>query len=332
MPICKKMRHVAMSGYGKSNVMFLAESPIPQPQKEEILIKVEAIGVNRPDVMQRKGLYPPPKNANPILGLEVAGKIVDLGENTTHWNIGDEVCALVNGGGYAEYCLSHQGHTLPIPKGYNAIQAASLPESFFTVWANLFQTANLRSGQTVLIHGGSSGIGTTAIQLASYLGATVYTTAKSEEKCLACLKLGAKHAINYLKEDFLEILQKETQGRGIDIILDMVGAEYLNQHLTLLSKEGKLIIISFLGGNIATEINLNPIISKRITITGSTLRRRTDIAKQSIRDSLQLKIWPLLNSHVIAPVIHTVLPLGKVAMAHDIMEKSEHIGKIILLP
>ncbi|AKK19860.1 NAD(P)H-quinone oxidoreductase [Candidatus Liberibacter africanus] len=332
MLVCKKMRHVAMSGHGNSDVMFLTESPIPKPQGEEILIKVDAIGVNRPDIMQRKGLYPPPKNATPILGLEVAGTIVALGKRAMTWNIGDKVCALVNGGGYAKYCLSHQGHALPIPKGYNAIQAACLPEAFFTVWANLFQTAKLRSGQTILIHGGSSGIGTTAIQLAAYFGATVYTTAQSEEKCLACLKLGAKYAINYLKEDFLEILQKETNGKGIDVILDMIGAQYLNKHLNLLAKQGQLIIISFLGGNIAKELDLTPIISKRLTITGSTLRRQSDATKQSIRDSLKLKVWPILNSHKIAPVIHTTLPLDEVITAHNIMEESKHIGKIVLLP
>ncbi|MEG8099372.1 NAD(P)H-quinone oxidoreductase [Candidatus Liberibacter brunswickensis] len=328
----KKMHHVAISEYGNSDVMFLTESPIPKPKREEILIKVDAIGVNRPDIMQRKGLYPPPRNASTILGLEVAGEIVDLGENTINWNIGDKVCALVNGGGYSEYCISHQGHTLHIPNGYNAIQAACLPEAFFTVWANLFQTAKLRSRQTILIHGGSSGIGTTAIQLASYFGATVYTTAKSDEKCLACLKLGAKYAINYLKEDFSEIIQKETKGKGVDIILDMVGANYLDRHLNILAREGQLIIISFLGGNIAKEFNLNPIISKKLTITGSTLRRQTDAVKQNIRDALKFKIWPILNSQEIVPVIYKTLPLEEVIIAHNIMEKSEHIGKIILLP
>ncbi|MBY7649431.1 MAG: NAD(P)H-quinone oxidoreductase [Candidatus Liberibacter europaeus] len=332
MIISEKMRHVALSGYGNPDVMYITESFIPKPKKEEVLIKVRAIGVNRADIMQRKGLYPPPRNANPILGLEVAGEIVNVGENVLHWSIGEEVCALVNGGGYAEYCLANQGHILRFPNGYDAIKSSSLPETFFTVWANMFQKAKNYTKKNVLIHGGSSGIGITAIQLSVAFGATVYTTARSNEKCLACLKLGAKHAINYLEEDFSETIKKETKGKGVDFILDIVGAKYFNQNIDLLSHGGELIIISFIGGENIKEFKLTPIMTKNLTITGSTLRRSTDYAKQSIRDELLSNVWPLLNSHLINPVIYTVLPLEKVSVAHNIMERSKHIGKIILVP
>ncbi|AHA28215.1 NAD(P)H-quinone oxidoreductase [Candidatus Liberibacter americanus] len=326
----KKMRCIALSHYGSTDVMYIKETTIPKPKNEDILIKVDAIGVNRPDIMQRKGLYPAPRNASPILGLEVAGKIVEIGKNVINWDIGDEVCALVNGGGYAEYCIAHQGQALRYPEGYDAIKSSAIPETFFTVWANLFQNEKRYEQKSVLVHGGSSGIGTTAIQLLSSFGAKVYTTARSKEKCIACLKLGAKYAVNYLEEDFVKAIQKHTKGKGIDIIFDMVGAKYFNRNINLLNKGGKLILISFLGGKNVKEFDLTPIMTQKLTITGSTLRRRTDLEKQLIRDELLLEVWPLLSSNHIKPIIHAVLPLEQASTAHNIMEKSENIGKIIL--
>jgi putative PIG3 family NAD(P)H quinone oxidoreductase len=324
------MRYIDLPSFGAPDVMTAATGPLPSVRPGEILVRVEAAGINRPDVQQRKGAYPPPKDASPILGLEIAGEVVALGEGVSTFKIGDKVCALANGGGYAEYCAVPAGQALFWPKGYDAVKAAALPETFFTVWANLFQMAGLTEGESVLIHGGSSGIGTTAIQLAKAFGATVYATAGSREKCEACEKLGAKRGIDYKTEDFAEVIKAETGGKGVDAVLDMIGADYLEKNLSILAKDGCLSIIAFLGGNVAEKVNLTPIMVKRLTVTGSTMRPRTADEKQAIRDDLLAEVWPLLEKGEVAPVIHAVLPFAKVAEAHRLMEESNHIGKIIL--
>lgn len=324
------MRHVDLPSFGAPEVMKLARGPLPKPRAGEILVKVEAAGVNRPDVAQRQGSYPPPKDASPILGLEIAGEIVALGQGVTEFAIGDKVCGLANGGGYADYCVLPAGQTLPWPKGYDAIKAAAVPETFFTVWANLFQMAGLTEGESVLIHGGSSGIGTTAIQLAKAFGATVYTTAGSRDKCEACEKLGATRAIDYKSEDFAEVVKNETGGKGVDVVLDMIGGAYFEKNLAVLAKDGCLSIIAFLGGNTVENANLTPIMVKRLTVTGSTMRPRTAEEKRAIRDDLLAQVWPLLEQGKVAPVIHSVLDFGQVVEAHRLMETSSHVGKIVL--
>jgi putative PIG3 family NAD(P)H quinone oxidoreductase len=330
MTLPDKMRFVDLPSFGGPQAMVFATGPLPKPKAGEILLRVEAAGINRPDVAQRQGSYPPPKDASPVLGLEVAGEVVALGDGVDNFAIGDKVCALANGGGYAEYCVVPAGQALPFPKGYDAVRAAAVPETFFTVWANLFQMAGLSGGETVLIHGGSSGIGTTAIQLARAFGATVYATAGSRDKCDACVGLGATLAINYREEDFAEVLKRETGGKGVDIILDMIGAQYLEKNLASLARDGCLSIIAFLGGAVAEKVNLAPIMVKRLTVTGSTMRPRTADEKRAIRDELVKDVWPLLESGKVAPVIHTVLPFEDVAEGHRLMESSNHIGKIIL--
>ncbi len=330
MSLPATMRHVDLTTHGGPEVMRLVEGPLPSPRPGEILVRVEAAGVNRPDVAQRQGSYPPPKDASPILGLEISGEIVGLGTGVTDFQIGDRICALANGGGYAEYCAVPASQALPFPKGYDAVQAAALPETFFTVWANLFQMAGLTEGETVLIHGGSSGIGTTAIQLAKTFGATVFTTAGSAEKCAACMDLGAVRAINYKAEDFVEIVKEETQGRGVDVVLDMIGAAYFDRNLQVLAKDGCLSIIAFLGGAVVEKANLAPIMVKRLTVTGSTMRPRTAEEKRAIRDDLATEVWPRLERGDLAPVIHAVMPFEKVVESHRLMESSEHIGKIVL--
>lgn len=330
MSLPATMRHVDLTTHGGPEVMRLVEGPLPSPRPGEILVRVEAAGVNRPDVAQRQGSYPPPKDASPILGLEISGEIVGLGTGVTDFQIGDRICALANGGGYAEYCAVPASQALPFPKGYDAVQAAALPETFFTVWANLFQMAGLTEGETVLIHGGSSGIGTTAIQLAKTFGATVFTTAGSAEKCAACMDLGAVRAINYKAEDFVEIVKEETQGRGVDVVLDMIGAAYFDRNLQVLAKDGCLSIIAFLGGAVVEKANLAPIMVKRLTLTGSTMRPRTAEEKRAIRDDLATEVWPRLERGDLAPVIHAVMPFEEVVEAHRLMESSEHIGKIVL--
>ncbi len=330
MPLPQQMRHVDLKSFGGPEVMQMATGPVPQPRPGEVIVQVQAAGVNRPDVAQRSGNYPPPKDASPILGLEVAGTVVALGEGVTGFTIGDKVCGLANGGGYAEYCSLPEGQTLPVPERYDFVKAAALPETFFTVWANLFQMAGLTEGESVLIHGGSSGIGTTAIQLAKAFGAEVYTTAGSAEKCDACQKLGAKRAINYREEDFVEVVKAETQSKGVDVILDMIGASYFERNLSALAKDGCLSIIAFLGGAVAEKVNLSPIMIKRLTVTGSTMRPRTAEEKRAIRDELRDQVWPLLANGTVAPVIHSVMPFDQVAEAHRLMETSSHIGKIVL--
>ncbi|UXT48198.1 zinc-binding dehydrogenase [Agrobacterium tumefaciens] len=324
------MRFIDLPSHGGPEVMRLSQTPLPKPEKGEILVKVEAAGVNRPDVAQRQGTYPPPKDASPILGLEIAGEVVALGEGVTEFKPGDKVCALANGGGYAEYCTVPAGQALPFPKGYDAVKAAALPETFFTVWANLFQMAGLTEGETVLIHGGTSGIGTTAIQLAKAFGAEVYATAGSAEKCEACVTLGAKRAINYREEDFAAVIKTETGGKGVDVVLDMIGAAYFEKNLSALAKDGCLSIIAFLGGAVAEKVNLTPIMVKRLTVTGSTMRPRTADEKRAIRDDLIQQVWPLVESGQVAPVINRVFTLDEVVDAHRLMESSNHIGKIVM--
>ncbi|CAD0207746.1 NAD(P)H-quinone oxidoreductase [Agrobacterium tumefaciens] len=324
------MRFIDLPSHGGPEVMQSSKAPLPKPARGEILVKVEAAGVNRPDVAQRQGIYPPPKGASPILGLEIAGEVVALGEGVDEFKLGDKVCALANGGGYAEYCAVPAGQALPFPKGYDAVKAAALPETFFTVWANLFQMAGLTEGETVLIHGGTSGIGTTAIQLAKAFGAEVYATAGSAEKCEACVKLGTKRAINYREEDFAEIVKSETGGKGVDVVLDMIGAAYFEKNLAALAKDGCLSIIAFLGGATAEKVDLRPIMVKRLTVTGSTMRPRTADEKRAIRDELVEQVWPLIESGKVAPVINRVFTLEEVVDAHRLMESSNHIGKIVM--
>ena len=329
MNLPTEMRYVALPSFGPPEVMTIAKGPLPVLKAGEILVRVEAIGVNRPDIAQRQGIYPPPKDASPILGLEIAGEVVDVGHGASEFAIGNKVCGLTNGGAYAEYCVLPVGQALRFPNGYDAIKAAALPENYFTVWANLFQMAGLTEGESVLIHGGSSGIGTTAIQLAHAFGAEVFTTAGTKEKCEACERIGARRAINYREEDFAEVIKAET-AHGVDAILDMVGADYLERNLASLAKDGCLSIIAFLSGSMAEKVNLAPIMVKRLTITGSTMRPRTAEEKRAIRDELLAEVWPLLDAGTIAPLIDRTFPFEQVAAAHRLMEESSHIGKIML--
>ena len=329
MPLPSEMRFVDLPSFGGPEVMTIGSKPLPTLKPGEILVRVEAAGVNRPDVAQRQGTYPPPKEASPVLGLEIAGEVVDVASGVTEFAIGNKVCGLANGGGYAEYCVLPAGQALRFPNGYDAVRAAALPETFFTVWANLFQMAGLTEGESVLIHGGSSGIGTTAIQLARAFGATVYTTAGSKEKCEACEKLGAKRAVNYKEEDFAEVIKAETE-HGVDVILDMIGAAYLEKNLASLARDGCLSIIAFLGGAVADKVNLQPIMVKRLTVTGSTMRPRTAEEKRAVRDDLLSQVWPLLDEGTVAPVIHKVFSFDDVVEAHRLMETGDHIGKIML--
>ena len=329
MPLPSDMRYVDLPKPGGPEAMVLARGPLPQAGPDDILIRVEAAGVNRPDVAQRQGAYPPPPGASPILGLEVAGVVVLIGANAQGFAIGDKVCALANGGGYAEYCAVPATQALNWPKGYDAVRAAAVPETYFTVWANLFMMAGLTSGETVLIHGGSSGIGTTAIQLSKALGADVFTTVGSDEKAEACRKLGADRAINYRTEDFAAVVKAETKG-GVNVVLDMIGAAYFDQNLASLARDGRLSIIAFLGGAVAEKANLTPIMVKRLKIMGSTMRPRTALEKREIRDELFAKVWPLLEMGTVGPVIHEEFGLEDVVNAHRLMESSDHIGKIVL--
>jgi NADPH2:quinone reductase len=329
------MSHIAHGAGGAAEVMVLAEGPRPTPAADEVLIRVEAIGVNRPDVLQRAGAYPPPPGASPLLGLECAGEVVAVGPEVTAYRVGDKVCALTNGGAYAEYCTAPAAQTLPWPKGYDALRAAALPETFFTVWANLFGTPHaaggrLAAGETVLVHGGSSGIGVTAIQLAKAFGAQVITTVGSQAKCEAVLGFGADHAINYREHDFAEEVKRITGGKGVDVVLDMVGAPYFGRNLRSLRMDGRLVLIAFLGGEMAESLDLRPIMLKRLTVTGSTMRPRSTAQKGEIAAALRAKVWPLLEAGQCAPHIHATFPLAEAAAAHALMESSQHIGKIML--
>ena len=307
----------------------LSTRAIPAPMDSQVLIKVAAAGVNRPDIMQRKGLYPPPAGASDIPGLEIAGTIVAVGSAVSHLRAGDKVCALVTGGGYAEYCLATAALCLPIPDGLSFVEAAGLPETFFTVWSNVFDRAHLQIGEMLLVHGGSSGIGTTAIQLAKNFGAKAIVTAGSVDKCSACLELGAYAAINYKNQDFVEEIQKLTHNQGVDVILDIIGADYFERNLKSLAYDGRLVQIALQSG-VKAQINLLPVMLKRLTITGSTLRARDDVFKADIADKLYRNVWPLLAARKIKPIIHAAFDLNDAALAHELMESSQHFGKIIL--
>ncbi|HEX6162415.1 MAG TPA: NAD(P)H-quinone oxidoreductase [Vicinamibacterales bacterium] len=323
------MKAVEITAFGPPDVLKIVERPDPFPAAGEILIDVAAAGVNRPDIIQRYGKYPPPPGASDIPGLEVAGTVAALGAEVRGWAVGDPICALVAGGGYAERAAVPYQQCLPIPKGLTAIQAAGIPETFFTVWTNVFQRGNLKRGETILIHGGTSGIGTTAIQLARAFGARILTTAGSDEKCEATLKLGAGHAFNYKTQDWVAEAKRVTDGRGVDVILDIVGGDYIPRNLDLLAIEGRLLQIAFLK-TAKAELDFSVMMRKRAWITGSTLRPRSPAEKGAIARDLLEHVWPLLESGVVAPVIHKVFPLADAAAAHRLMEESSHIGKLVL--
>ena len=329
MPLPETMTAIDITEPGGPEVLKPVSRPVPKPGQGEILIKVVGAGINRPDVFQRKGAYPPPPGAPDIPGLEVSGTVAAVGDGVTSWEEGDPVCALVAGGGYAEYCLAPVEQALPIPKGMEIADAAALPETFFTVWTNVFDRAALQAGETLLVHGGSSGIGTTAIQLAKNLGATVYATAGSAEKCALCEDLGAAKAINYREEDFEAVLKAETNKKGIDVILDMVAGDYIAKNIRLLAPEGRLVFIAFLKGSKA-EVDFNRVMRHRLRIMGSTLRPQSVEAKGRIADHLRKTAWPLLDTGTIRPIIDSRFPLSKAADAHALMESSAHMGKILL--
>ncbi len=327
------MRAIAIAVPGAADVLRLVDRPEPVPGPGEVLIAVEAAGVNRPDVLQRLGKYAPPPGASDLPGLEVAGRVAAVGPPAggapSRWTVGDAVCALVAGGGYAERCVAPAGQCLPIPPGYSMVQAAALPETYFTVWTNVFERGRLVVGESLLVHGGTSGIGTTAIQLGRAFGATVYATAGSAEKCEACGALGASMAINYREADWVSALLAVTGSRGIDVILDMVGGDYVGRNLDLLAVEGRLVQIAFLKSS-RTEIDLMQVMRRRLTITGSTLRPRTVAEKGAIAAALERHVWPLLAAGRVAPVVAATFPLSAAAAAHRLMESSQHIGKIVL--
>ena len=329
MTIPKEINCIEISKPGGPENLLLVKREIPKLNLDEVLIKVSAAGVNRPDIMQRQGLYPAPPGASDIPGLEIAGEIVEINSDNTKFKLGDKVCALVSGGGYSSYCSAPIQQTLPIPKGLSFVQAAAIPETFFTVWTNVFDRGNLSKEDTILIHGGTSGIGTTAIQLAKCFGAKVFSTAGSDEKCLKTEELGAELSINYKKEDFVEKINKYTNKKGVNIVLDMIGAEYFNKNLSILKINGKLVIIAFQGG-FEKNLNLLPILTKRLTVTGSTLRPRTSYEKGLIAESLYKKVWPLIEKGLVMPQIYATYKLEDASKAHTLMESSQHIGKIVL--
>ena len=322
----KEMRAIEISEPGGADVLRQVVRSIPRPNRNEVLIKVAYAGVNRPDVLQRAGSYLPPPGASDLPGLEASGTILDIGDNVAKWNIGDEVCALLPGGGYAEYALTQASHCLPVPKNMSLKQAAALPETFFTVWSNVFQRGKLKPNERFLVHGGSSGIGTTAIQLANVFGSEVYATAGTDIKCSVCEELGAKRAINYNKEDFLEIIKSIG---SVHLILDMVGGAYIAKNINALVDDGRLVQIAFLQGA-KVEVNFAQIMTRRLTLTGSTLRPQSDLSKTQIASELSEKIWPLLGAGRLNPVIDSVFELEDVGSAHLLMESSKHIGKILL--
>ena len=326
------MRYITFDEPGGPGVLRVAEMETPRPGAREVLIAVEAAGVSHADVMQREGNYPPPRGASPILGLEVAGTIAGVGKRVSRWKIGNRVCALTNGGGYAEYVAVPAGQVLPIPEGWSAIEAATLPENAFTVYDNLFTRARLRRRELVLVHGGTSGIGTTAIMFATALGATAIATAGSPEKCAACIKLGARHAIDYRASDFVAAVNETTQGRGVDVVLDIVGGDYLPRNLECLALDGRIVCIATLGGS-RVELDLRRLFAKRGAIMASHLRGRTPAEKAAIARALERRIWPLLlKRDAIVPVIDAVYSFEGAAEAHARMESSGHIGKLVLTP
>jgi NADPH2:quinone reductase len=321
---------IEISHPGEPEVLVATERPRPALGRGDVLIRVAAAGVNRPDVMQRQGKYPPPPGASDIPGLEVAGTIEEVAGDVRDWRVGDRVCALVSGGGYAEYCVAPAGQCLPIPAGLDFTSAAGIPETFFTVWANVFELGRLTEGEALLVHGGSSGIGTAAIQLAGRFGAQVFATAGSAEKCAACERLGAERAINYREEDFVAVLRDATGGRGVDVILDMVGGDYLQRNIDSLAVEGRLVQIALVAG-LRAWINLLPVLQRRLTITGSTLRPQSTERKSAIASALRARVWPLIEAGDVRPVIHATFPLRDAALAHRVMESGLHVGKLVLL-
>jgi NADPH2:quinone reductase len=326
------MNVIEISSFGSPDVLRLAQRPAPVAGVGEVLIRVSASGINRPDVLQRAGAYPPPPGASDIPGLEVAGTIMDgdpAAMQEAGMRVGDRVCALVSGGGYAELCIAPMGQCLPVPAGLTDIEAASLPETFFTVWSNVFERGRLQRGETLLVQGGSSGIGVTAIQLAKAMGATVIVTAGNDAKCAACIDLGADHAINYRTQDFQAEVMRLTDGRGADVILDMVAGDYIAKEMGCLAEDGRLVIIAVQGG-VQCEVNAGVLMRKRLTITGSTLRARPVAFKASIAKACLAHVWPLLASGLIKPVVHSTFGPGEAAQAHALMESNAHIGKIVL--
>ncbi|MFZ5558186.1 MAG: NAD(P)H-quinone oxidoreductase [Pseudomonadota bacterium] len=323
------MRAIEIRQPGPPEGLALTQRPVPELKAGEVLVKVAAAGVNRPDVLQRQGKYPPPPGASDLPGLEIAGTVAKAAEGVSRWKAGDAVCALLTGGGYAEYVAVPADQCLPVPKGLSLAQAASLPETFFTVWHNVFERGRLAQGESFLIQGGTSGIGVTAIQMVKAFGHRVFATAGSDDKCAACVRLGADRAINYRTEDFVEAVQQETGGKGVDVILDMVGGDYIPRELKALAADGRLVLIAFLGGAKAT-VNFADVMLRRLTITGSTLRARPVAVKAGIARALEQNVWPLVESGKIKPVVHATFPLAHAADAHALMESSAHIGKIVL--
>jgi NADPH:quinone reductase len=330
MAVPTTMTAIEITAPGGPEALQPAERPVPQPGKGEVLIEVHAAGVNRPDVLQRMGKYEPPPGASDIPGLEVSGIVAALGEGVTDIKVGEKVCALLAGGGYAEYVTAPSAQVLPIPAGLSMVEAACLPETFFTVWSNVFDRGRLKEGETFLVHGGSSGIGTTAIPLAKAFGAKVFTTAGSAEKCAVCVELGADRAINYKDEDFVEVIKAETNGRGVDVVLDMVGGDYIARTISIMATEGRHVSIAFLQSP-KVALNFFPVMTKRLTLTGSTLRARPIADKKAIADQLREKVWPLLADRKIAPRVYKTFPLADASEAHALMESSQHIGKIALI-
>jgi NADPH2:quinone reductase len=329
MSVPQEMTVVEIAAPGGPEQLKTARRPVPAPAAGEVLVRVAAAGVNRPDVMQRQGRYPPPPGASDIPGLEIAGEIVALGAGVSDLKLGDRVTALLPGGGYAEYAVAAASLCLPIPDGLTMVEAAALPETYFTVWTNLFDRGGCKAGEAVLVHGGTSGIGTTAIQLAVAWGARVFATAGTAEKARTCERLGAVRGIDYRTEDFVEVIRQETAARGVDLILDLVGGSYLSRNLDAAAVEGRVVIISLIGGAKA-EINLLTVMSKRLTLTGSTLRARTVAQKAAVAEAVRRNVWPLLSAGRVRPIIHETFPLAEASEAHRLMETSRHIGKIVL--
>ena len=328
-PLPSTHRVIEITTPGKPEVLQVRTRPLPAPKAGEVLIRVAAAGVNRPDVLQRMGKYPVPHGASDLPGLEVAGIIAQLGEGVSEWKVGDQVCALTPGGGYAEHCIAPASNCLPIPKGLDLVQAASLPETYFTVWSNVFDRGALKPGETFLVQGGSSGIGVAAIQLVHAMGHRVFATAGSAEKCAACEKLGAERAIDYKTEDFVEVVKSLTGGKGVNVILDMVAGDYVPREMNALADDGRIVLIATLGGSKAT-LDLMEVLRRRLTLTGSTLRPRSVEFKAAIARSLLKNVWPLVEGGKIKPVIHATFPLEEAAKAHEMLEAGQHIGKIVL--
>jgi NADPH:quinone reductase len=324
------MRQVIVQNPGGPDALRLTEGPLPTLQPDEVLVRVQAAGVNRPDILQREGRYPPPPNASPLLGLEVAGTVVACGPAVRRYTVGDAVTALTNGGGYAEYAAAPASQCLPWPVGYDAVRAAALPENYYTVWANLMVHGRLTGGESVLVHGGTSGIGVTTIQLARAFGATVYATAGSDVKCAACRDLGAQGAFNYRTTAFADAVLEATDGAGVDVVIDMIGAAYFAENVKCLRRDGRLVVVATQSGAIVPDVNLLTVMQKRLVITGSTMRPRSTLEKGALADALLQHVWPLLDAGRCGPVVHATFPLDEVAEAHRLLESSVHIGKVML--